>query len=1676
MENIEKVIALYKYIKELCALKYRVVTDVEKQYWRCYLKDIPDDSENISVFYRDRVEEETDDNTVLLTVKKPNFQRCPEPPAVFTEWLEPGWDRFTNTVKVKDTLSAIVPEDIADEEQKPEHFGDSEQRVKAFEKWNAQRNIWVEKQRIINRTRNFFTQLFQLYTDLERDSETLELMVGSGVIKEIDNNAINHPILLKRVKLQFDAKMNIISSTDTDTEPELYTLLLQDMREINHGAVKQLKEDLRENYYHPLDRNDSPDFLKILTHKLCSDSRFITDDNDKIDSEDRLIMTLNPVFFVRKRIDGTLKAIEEIIMNIENTGYVPGHLLNLVDGGKVEIPEDNYEPTIEEQLAALNGESLPILLSKETNREQLEIAERIEHYNAVLVQGPPGTGKTHTIANLLGHFLAQGKSVLVTSHTKKALAVLKEKVPDEIKDLCVSVLDDTNLDMVRSVDGISEYMSRHTANELKKRVESDKRQRAEIIKQLADIRKKIYAIKYKEFEPIVYNGDSYSPAKAAAFVNANATELSYIPGKVKLYHPLPITTEQLIRLYHSNAELSEAEERELTYDIPSPDSLPSPAEFANDLYEAAECRAAIDRIANELNMQIDINISNKTLNINDGVISVPLVQNPFAERLEQLTLYVSTFKSIDGWMIYAAVDGRKGGGYRQRWDMLISAIEDTAVCADAIVTQMLGRSIVIKEEIASVQLSLHLQKLLELIQKKGKITKLDLLLNKPLKAVLAGISINGAPIASKSDCRLVQHYLTLQEKRNQTALLWNELMAKHGTLEFFSLGDEPEHIGLRMIPNIRRYLDWYQNEYAQLLQLVKQAGLNADTIFCESELDSELTHTEKKLGTIHKKLSRYIDIANHLITLCGIENRKAQAIRTLSEGERKQSSICNLLVSAIASNKPEKYERYYQQLSELYAKYVLKTMREETLALLEPVAPEWAAAIKNRVGIHGDVTCPQTIESAWKWKQFAGIIDSITAEPFEELQHKAVMLGNELRRITAKVAANSAWYHLMLRTERNLDMKQALQGWKLTVKKIGKGTGKNAPALKKQARELMAKCQKAVPAWIMTVNKAMESLAPASNTFDVIIVDEASQSDISALGIVYMAKKIIIVGDDKQVSPMAVGVDIDKMNALRDMYIKDIIPNWHLFDAKTSLYDITGTTFQPLMLREHFRCLPDIIGYSNKLSYDFKIKPLRGAGTSRVSPPIVKFRVDDGRREGRQKINTKEAETIVALMMACIEQKEYEGMTFGAISLLGDEQAQKIQQIILQRIDPAVIEQRRILCGNASHFQGDERDVIFLSLVDSNEGDGPLNMAGEGSDQSRKQRYNVAVSRAKDQLWVVHSLDYTRDLKNGDLRRDLLEYADNPKAFAQLIEKVKAEAESPFEEAVAKALIASGYHLVQQWEVGAYRIDMVVLYNGSSVAIECDGESFHSGDEKVRTDMERQAILERIGWRFIRIRGSEYYSDPEKTMERVKRELNEYGILPETILNKPAEQPASALLDRVKIRAAQILDEWHSRSNDIIDIPYEPVITTASERVTMLPQKKGNKEFEQMMIVPSSPPEKSQAKGQEAEDSVRRTEKPSAERTRPSAVSSIKENPQNRTGQRRLMSSSKEAIFINSLKAAGIGHIDNRAQSGIIWVPLVDVDKEQIEKIIGECGLRYRFERRGSKATNNQPAWRIMVD
>ena len=315
-------------------------------------------------------------------------------------------------------------------------------------------------------------------------------------------------------------------------------------------------------------------------------------------------------------------------------------------------------------------------------------------------------------------------------------------------------------------------------------------------------------------------------------------------------------------------------------------------------------------------------------------------------------------------------------------------------------------------------------------------------------------------------------------------------------------------------------------------------------------------------------------------------------------------------------------------------------------------------------------------------------------------------------------------------------------------------------------------------------------------------------------------------------------------------------------------------------------------------------------------PPVVPFRVANGMRDGY--VNHIEALTIASFIAAAIELDEYAGQTFGVICMVGSEQAVEIETLVRKYISTSLLEERRVICGNAAQFQGDERDVMFLSMVDSPKPDGgPLWL---NQKQDAKQRFNVAASRARNQMWVVYSLNHDTDLKPGDLRRMLIEHARDPNAVDSQVAAAQSRAQSPFEKNVIEQLIRQRYRVTSQWEVGAYSIDMVVEGGGKRLAVECDGDRFHP-IEKIPEDMARQEILERLGWTFHRIRGSEYFRDPAAAMQRLVNRLQEMCIPPELETASAGDRANSeesakeTSADRVIRRAAELRAVWLAAQN-----------------------------------------------------------------------------------------------------------------------------------------------------------------
>jgi very-short-patch-repair endonuclease len=182
-------------------------------------------------------------------------------------------------------------------------------------------------------------------------------------------------------------------------------------------------------------------------------------------------------------------------------------------------------------------------------------------------------------------------------------------------------------------------------------------------------------------------------------------------------------------------------------------------------------------------------------------------------------------------------------------------------------------------------------------------------------------------------------------------------------------------------------------------------------------------------------------------------------------------------------------------------------------------------------------------------------------------------------------------------------------------------------------------------------------------------------------------------------------------------------------------------------------------------------------------------------------------------------------------------------------------------------------------------------------------------------MWIVHSLNTHNDLKADDLRRQLIEHAEDPARLMRALEEKDKRTQSGFEREVMKRLTAEGYRVTPHWKIGTYRIDLVVEGNGKRLAIECDGDRYHPL-EKLPEDMDRQSVLERMGWIFARIRSSEFLRNPARALKPVLEKLQTLEIPPAPASTdaEPSRLSAHDAVDRVIRRAEELRRSWSKTS------------------------------------------------------------------------------------------------------------------------------------------------------------------
>jgi very-short-patch-repair endonuclease len=1632
----DRVLRLFQYVRAINQLRNPIQRHIRELDWSLALSDLPTHPcITLSAPPPPATGAAADDASptdALMRVERPTLKPIPPPPREISDWVEDGWQKFAQPAQIASSRRVDGPDGPA-----IQAFEDDPARVRIFDEWRESRRLFIEAEQPAVDAFAVFEQLYRLRGILERDAERFEIVLGDGVLCwKVPGGSIRFPVVLQRLELEFDPMVPAFTLNDAESPTEFNSALLRSIDSVDGAIVGAITSELAEGQYHPLMAEAFTAFLKSLPPRLAANGRF----------EDALltgepadpIMYRAPIIFLRKRTFGFVTALESIILDLQQDGEIAQSLQNIAGFGSLAPLDD----IADEATSGLQSYEAPedVLFTLEANEEQFRIAQTLARHKCVLVQGPPGTGKTHTIANITGHLLAQGKSILVTSSTTKALRVLREKVVAELQPLCVSVLESdahSNDQLKASVDAIVERLSRSDEASLATAAQFYEKERIDAVAEMRASLRQLLNARHIDSQPVLIAGDSYAPIKAAKIVAEGQATDAWIPGQVTPGVALSLTTQEMRALYRTNVTVPRAVEKELALRLPDPALIPSPKVFAQ-LVDDMTSLAAQDLSLKEY--------------WTDVVGEISAIESLIAT----LPPILATWLDADDWLYDVGTDGFRGRGHSNAWASLFAEVERLETLAETSREVLLRIGPSLAPDIELDEQHRLLEEIIAHLDSGGNLGWHVMLLRGKWKAVTSGIAVNGRPPRELDEYRALHSLASLELARRALRARWERQVVSIGGPALPA--SQPEDSAKSLARTMRSALEWYKEVFSPYHDDLVRAGFLWPKVSCSIPTGADSRGEFKAIVRAYlATVPAALETRRVALTLRLCERRYAKI-----DGDLQQYSgeFTERLRNSIAARSASDYEAAFTALVRIRDLTTELEARRTLLSKLAHIAPAWSEAISLRLIPHDADSPPGDVASAWRWVQLAQQLDEREKASLEDLERRFESRIQELREATAALVDAKAW--LAQRQRTALAQQQALIGWLKAVKRIGKGLGKRVPVLRKVAREAMDQAKSAVPVWIMPLIRVAENYDPRTTKFDVVIIDEASQSDVTGLIALYYGRQVVVVGDDEQVSPEAVGQRIEETQHLIDEFLYSI-PYAQLFDGRASIYDLAKMSFGgAISLREHFRCVPDIISFSNHLSYDDKMVPLREASQSALVPHVVAHRVTGASDE---KINDEEALEIVSLIRSCLEQPEYNGKTFGVISLVGEDQARMIETLLRQHLEPADLEGRRLLCGNSAQFQGDERDVIFLSMVDSPRR-APLSMRDQPIFQ---KRFNVAASRARDQMWLVYSLDPATDLQPRDLRRRLIEHVVNPHALATKIEAETKKADSEFERDVLRRLITAGYKATSQYRVGAYRIDIMIEGIGSDrLAVECDGEQVHTMLE-LEKDLSRQSLLQRVGLTFHRIRGGKYFRNPDKEFHRLVDRLQVMGIEPISELSPHDPEVGGGLNRRVIARAREIREELSTTH----DFEYYRRRTSRPSSVDVSGDSSGEDGRVALSPQPQSPA-----------DSNNRDVIAAPGRVPPNVTKTLVAATSSRASDQAVPQSANQITFdipiqssdplIECLRAHGFppdAIVDKRTEDkGCLWVVGGVFHRPFFEGLRRE-GIRFDYAEHGGRSTHHQAAW-----
>ena len=418
------------------------------------------------------------------------------------------------------------------------------------------------------------------------------------------------------------------------------------------------------------------------------------------------------------------------------------------------------------------------------------------------------------------------------------------------------------------------------------------------------------------------------------------------------------------------------------------------------------------------------------------------------------------------------------------------------------------------------------------------------------------------------------------------------------------------------------------------------------------------------------------------------------------------------------------------------------------------------------------------------------------------------------------------------------------------------------------------------PCWMMSPLQVAEMIPADTGLFDVVIFDEASQiPPAEAIGTLARAKQAIVAGDDRQLPPTNFfrSQEPDDYDDAPDD-ADDGLGLALISNIESILDVVKGLPIKEQMLQWHYRSRDGrLIAFSNSHIYGEALTAFPGTA---LASPLSFHLLDLPPNLGRStRSHPAEVEKVVDLILD--HARLHPEDSLGVIAF-GSHHADNIEEALRRRLsrendpslDPffAVERAERFFIKNIERVQGDERDVIILSVGYHKAANGTLPYRfGPLNQEGGERRLNVAITRARSRIQLVagfshHDMDPGRSTAEGvELLRQYLEFASS--GGTTMGGNLSEEPLNAFELNIMRQLEKRSIPVVPQYGVSGYRLDFACAHpeqlGRMVLAIEADGASYHSAPTARDRDRLRQQVLENLGWRFHRIWSTDWFRDPE---------------------------------------------------------------------------------------------------------------------------------------------------------------------------------------------------------------------